>query len=111
MKSKSQIININNKIPTLIMVFLVVLFFGCNNKKSKTGNSKILFEHEEKIGTERAEEIAVEKPPFSEGIFPCNECHSYMDSNPIRRELVDMHDEISANFTHDNENRWCLDCH
>ncbi len=60
---------------------------------------------------EKADEIAVESPPFTEGIFPCNDCHSDMEPNPTRRELIDMHDDISANFDHDSENRWCLDCH
>jgi len=56
-------------------------------------------------------DIAVAPPPFTEGIFPCSDCHSDMEPNPKRRKLVDMHDSISAIFNHDSENRWCLDCH
>jgi len=56
-------------------------------------------------------EMAVEAPPFTDGIFPCNDCHSDIVPNPQRRELVDFHDDISAIFNHDSENRWCLDCH
>ena len=41
--------------------------------------------------------------------FPCNDCHSELEPNPLRRELVDMHDDII--FNHDSENRWCLACH
>ena len=95
--------------PILIIAVTLFLFTGCQN------NSKI---PDENIGStdfagnfESLEEKAIEAPPFTEGIFPCNDCHSYMDSNPERRELVDMHDDISAIFTHDQENRWCLDCH
>jgi len=56
-------------------------------------------------------EIAVERPPFSdEYIFPCTECHAEMETDPQPRELG-MHEEIVENMNHDNENRWCLDCH
>ena len=41
--------------------------------------------------------------------FPCNDCHSELEPNPERRELVEMHDDIV--FDHDSENRWCLACH
>ena len=55
--------------------------------------------------------VEVPPPPFSEGIFPCSECHNETDLPPnrTRRPLVDAHDEIV--LTHDEENRWCLDCH
>ncbi len=51
----------------------------------------------------------VPAPPFSEGIFPCMQCHSAIPSNPERRPLEAMHSEID--FKHDAEHRWCLDCH
>jgi len=57
------------------------------------------------------EGIAVSPPPFSDGIFPCNDCHAFQKPNPVRRELVEWHDDISPIFNHDSENRWCLDCH
>ncbi len=41
--------------------------------------------------------------------FPCNDCHSELEPNPLRREMVEMHEEII--FDHDSENRWCLACH
>jgi hypothetical protein len=55
--------------------------------------------------------VQVPPPPFSEGIFPCSDCHNDTDlpSNPVRRQLVDAHDDIV--LTHDQEHRWCLDCH
>lgn len=52
--------------------------------------------------------IAVAPPPFSEGVFPCSECHDGKDVNTKRR-VVDDHDQVV--FEHDKENRWCLDCH
>jgi len=53
----------------------------------------------------------VPPPPFSEGIFPCSDCHADMEVNPERRELEDEHVDISAMFNHASEQRWCLDCH
>ncbi len=55
------------------------------------------------------EEIEVPPPPFSEGIFPCSDCHADMEVNPERRALTEEHANIR--FTHDSEHRWCLDCH
>jgi hypothetical protein len=56
-------------------------------------------------------EIAVPSPPFSEGVFPCSECHNPdgMKLNTTPRVLADAHDEIE--LRHDEKNRWCLDCH
>ena len=50
-------------------------------------------------------------PPFRDpDIFPCSECHNEdQPPDPERRVLEDMHDEIVLN--HDEEHRWCLDCH
>jgi len=55
--------------------------------------------------------VQVPPPPFSEGVFPCSDCHNDTDlpANPVRRQLVDAHDDII--LKHDQEHRWCLDCH
>jgi hypothetical protein len=55
--------------------------------------------------------VEVPPPPFSEGAFPCTECHNAADLPPnrTRRPLSDAHDDIV--LTHDEEHRWCLDCH
>jgi hypothetical protein len=56
------------------------------------------------------ERIEVPPPPFTEGIFPCSGCHNKdMPPNRTRRELTAMHDDIV--LRHDEEHRWCLDCH
>lgn len=55
-----------------------------------------------------SEDIQVPPPPFSEGIFPCSECHAEQETNPQRREL-EMHEDIV--LKHAEQNRWCLDCH
>ena len=54
-------------------------------------------------------EIQARPPPFSEGIFPCSQCHD-RPGDPKRRELA-FHDDVQAMFNHDAEHRWCLDCH
>lgn len=56
--------------------------------------------------------VAVAGPPFSRNIFPCMDCHGEEDlpPNPERRELVDKHANIKL-VNHDEEHRWCLDCH
>jgi hypothetical protein len=51
----------------------------------------------------------VPAPPFSEGIFPCMQCHASIPTNPERRALEGMHSDIVLH--HDEEHRWCLDCH
>jgi len=51
----------------------------------------------------------VPAPPFSEGIFPCMTCHEGIPPNPERRALEGMHSDIVLH--HDEEHRWCLDCH
>jgi len=51
----------------------------------------------------------VPAPPFSEGIFPCMQCHEGIPPNPERRVLEGMHSDIVLH--HDEEHRWCLDCH
>src|SRR6266545_7642449 len=54
--------------------------------------------------------VEVPPPPFSDGIFPCTQCHNKdMPANRTRRALSDMHTDIE--LKHDTEHRWCLDCH
>lgn len=55
------------------------------------------------------ERVEVPPPPFSPGIFPCSMCHDMMPANPVRRDLTAFHTEIV--LQHDEDNRWCLDCH
>ena len=52
----------------------------------------------------------VPPPPFSEGIFPCSQCHAGMPVNRERRVLEYYHTDIELR-NHAEEQRWCLDCH
>ncbi len=51
----------------------------------------------------------VPPPPFTDGIYPCTACHADLPVNRTRRELQDMHGDIV--LRHDEQHRWCLDCH
>lgn len=55
------------------------------------------------------EKLEVPPPPFSPGIYPCSMCHALMPVNGTRRTLTAFHTEIV--LKHDEEHRWCLDCH
>jgi hypothetical protein len=55
-------------------------------------------------------EIEAPPPPFTDGMFPCSECHDpEIPTNTRRRALKTAHQEIV--LRHDEEHRWCLDCH
>lgn len=58
---------------------------------------------------EPEERPEVPPPPFTEGIFPCSQCHADMPVDRRRRPLEAMHTDIT--LKHDEEHRWCLDCH
>jgi hypothetical protein len=59
-------------------------------------------------GAAAQEHVEVPPPPFTDGIFPCTFCHEQLPANRTRRTL-EMHDDIV--LKHDEEHRWCLDCH
>ena len=104
----------NIKIPVFVIAISIVLLFNCKQKSSDSDKNEIKPVTSGKADILKAEkpvENAIELPPFSDGIYPCNDCHSDQKPNPVKRELVDMHDDISAMFDHDKENRWCTDCH
>lgn len=97
---------------------LALMLQGCYNSSEVNNPAEI----EHTVLTEKTDqsfetrsfgndEIAVNPPPFTDGIFPCNDCHSDMSPNPTRRVLTDMHEDISEIFDHDSQNRWCIDCH
>ncbi|HUL60185.1 MAG TPA: hypothetical protein VLU43_12965 [Anaeromyxobacteraceae bacterium] len=53
--------------------------------------------------------VQAQPPPFSEGVYPCSQCHDKPGDRT--RRALGYHDEIQAIFDHDAEHRWCLDCH
>lgn len=52
----------------------------------------------------------VPPPPFTPGVFPCTGCHDPERAvNTQRRVIQEPHEDIQLH--HDEEHRWCLDCH
>jgi hypothetical protein len=101
----------HSKLITLVAVALAVSFLSYGSQAISSDVSKPPSQEYGKYGTLDTPKYFVPPPPFSEGIFPCSECHEDMDVNPERRELEDEHTEISEIFNHASEQRWCLDCH
>jgi hypothetical protein len=61
-------------------------------------------------GAEGAGDYPVPPPPFSPDMYPCTSCHdANLPTNPKRRTLKMAHRDIQLH--HDEEHRWCLDCH
>jgi len=58
---------------------------------------------------EDKQEYPVPPPPFSEGVYPCSECHADLELNLKRRKLTDAHEKIV--LQHGPRERWCFDCH
>ncbi len=100
-----QIKKLLNRCLLVFPLFIIGLLYSCSNNEGVNPENSFVKENK------GIEEIAVKSPPLTDGIFPCNDCHNEIESNPVRRELVDMHDDITAIFDHDSNNRWCLDCH
>ena len=100
------------KIPVILLILVIFLSGGCKNTLSFKEQAYYTDTiNKATLPAQKSEEYAVEPPPFSDGIYPCNDCHANFAPNPVRRNLVQWHDDISAMFNHDSENRWCLDCH
>jgi len=93
--------------PLLLLLFLLPAAGACDP------DEEVLREVDPPVQVHRAEfaqeELEVPPPPFSPGIYPCSGCHDMMPANPERRELTGFHTEIV--LRHDEEHRWCLDCH
>ncbi|MBU1186510.1 MAG: hypothetical protein KKD56_00460 [Acidobacteria bacterium] len=79
----------------------LVLIIGVSVSPRVSGQPQVL--------DDLSADIQIPPPPFTDGIFPCMDCHADMETNPERRALEDFHDDIV--LKHDEENRWCMDCH
>lgn len=97
-------------IRCVILTLVAVVFLSIPLIYSENhGSEPVKVKEEKKSPGNTTTDIQVPPPPFSEDIFPCSECHGDLETNPRRRELEDAHDDIV--LRHDEENRWCLDCH
>jgi hypothetical protein len=60
--------------------------------------------------THAEELLEVPPPPFSDGVYPCSDCHDpEIEVNTRRRPMRTAHQDVVLH--HDEEHRWCLDCH
>lgn len=98
------------KIKYLLLLSICALTIRCSNTGDVYKSDLPALKTSDYRTVPQNEEIAVSPPPFSDGIFPCNDCHAFQKPNPVRRKL-EWHEEITGIFNHDSENRWCLDCH
>ena len=79
---------------------------GCEDAVS----SVTPFESGSAAGPSPEQAIEVPPPPFTAGVFPCVDCHDpAIPVNKKRRPMQVAHQEIV--LKHDEEHRWCLDCH
>lgn len=65
--------------------------------------------HFSHITPEEEQHVTVARPPLSEDIFPCSNCHEGMETNEKFR-VVEAHENIVLKHG-DPKERWCLDCH
>ena len=96
--------------PYSILFLLFLMIIGlttCNIGSSHDDSEAFLSNSASESAV--SEDILIPNSTRSLDYFPCNDCHSELEVNTQRRELVDMHDDII--FEHDSENRWCLACH
>jgi hypothetical protein len=90
----------------LVLTTVLTIFFPLLLTSDQTSGSE---EKTQQAIDKDQVEIEIPPPPFSEDMFPCTECHADMEVNLERRELEEFHDDII--LKHDEENRWCMDCH
>lgn len=97
-----------------ILLFMCVALAGLTQTTAAQtaigGETRPAGEGQPAAGNKGIPEFFVPPPPFSEGIFPCSDCHADMETNTKRRELVEFHEDIRI-INHNEEERWCLDCH
>jgi len=90
----------------LTLALVLLILFPLLITSGQTSSSE---EKPQQASGKEQTDIQLPPPPFSEDIFPCTECHGDMEVNLERRELEEFHDDIF--LKHDEENRWCMDCH
>jgi len=102
---------VNNHISSgtifILLAFLLIVSVSCRNRRQTKELPKEKRAH---VAAMNVNDISVPPLPFSDGIFPCTDCHAHQTPSPIKR-VLNWHEDIDTIFSHDKENRWCLDCH
>lgn len=96
-------------LPVLLLSLLLPLISACDSDSEDAHREDLSHTAQAVAAEEPLGELEVPPPPFSPGIYPCSGCHGMMPANTTRRELTGFHTEIV--LKHDEEHRWCLDCH
>jgi len=91
------------------VTFLALLLAGCGPPPDNESLPQVASTGSESGEAAPGERVEVPPPPFSPGIYPCSNCHGMMPVNRTRRQLTAFHTDIVLH--HDEQNRWCLDCH
>jgi len=96
--------------PKLVLLALVsVMCLSAGLVSAATTKAKEADASGASVIADKSKNFPVPRPPFSEGIFPCSQCHSYMQPNGKRRALTEYHTEVVLH--HAEGQRWCTDCH
>jgi len=101
----------HKKFTPILIISLMVSFLSLSSHAISSDSPKPPSQETGKYGISDTPKYFVPPPPFSEGIYPCSDCHEDMEVNHLRRKLEDEHVEISEMFNHASDQRWCLDCH
>jgi hypothetical protein len=92
----------------VVPVGLAVIALACAPAHEKRSEGYGPFD--ESVLAKNALDPHTAPPPFSDGIFPCTDCHDpELPVNARRREMKLAHRDIVLH--HNEEERWCLDCH
>jgi len=99
---------------------LLLSYFVISNSLLASSDEEVKKINEAKAKVVKETKVAdmvfkVPPPPFTDGIYPCSDCHDEPeDVNTERRIIEDAHIDVldyEIVLEHDAENRWCLDCH
>lgn len=97
------------RIALLLLPLLGLVSAACDESAVQVHWSEFTLEAGAQTQPEESR-IEVPPPPLSEGVFPCTDCHDpEIPTNTKRRPMKTAHTEFT--LKHDEEHRWCLDCH
>lgn len=88
---------------------IVLAYFAASSRAVSADTRPISASDTRTVAAKIDTTLAVAPPPFTPGIFPCSRCHAALIPNSTHRKMRWAHEEIELH--HDEENRWCLDCH
>ena len=94
----------------ILLSFLALLLLVTVSCRKGKQSKELPKEKRSHIAAVNVNDISAPPLPFSDGIFPCTACHANRAPSSVKRVLT-WHEEIDTIFSHDKENRWCLDCH